>query len=485
MVHESTILIVDDQLSAREVLRGVLTGQAYNLAFASSGEDALAKAAELRPDLILLDVMMPDVTGIEVCQRLRADPLLAEVPVIMITALNDPDTLVQGIEAGADDFISKPFNHAELKTRVKTITRLARYRRLLASRSKFEWAVEQASDGYLVADNNDNILYANRQARLYLGLPLAENTPLPGVFLEITHKQYNLEPEQAWTTWPAEDQGPYYLVRPESPTSKAFWLEANASALPAGPEGDWIIKLQDVTAQLTTQRSVWEFQSLVAHKLRTPLGTLLSGLDLLIEDEITKQLSPKTADIFNIVFRSSRRLDKEVRDIMQYLITSTLVQPGSNFNLSRIHTIVSQLSADLELEPITLTHEVDLSHRYIPLSKQALELILREILENAKKFHPNETPEVGISTYILNNDQQVCLEINDNGLTLSPDQLSQVWIPYYQGEKFFTGQIAGMGLGLASVAVIIWSVGGTCRMSNRDPGPGVNLELIIPLVEAT
>ena len=123
------VLIVDDQLSAREVLRGLLTGQEYSLAFASGGEEALAKAAELIPDLILLDVMMPGMDGFELCRRLRADPVLADIPVIMVTSLDDRGSRLRGLELGVDDFVTKPFNPAELLTRVRTITRLNRQRR--------------------------------------------------------------------------------------------------------------------------------------------------------------------------------------------------------------------------------------------------------------------------------------------------------------------------------------------------------------------
>ncbi len=135
MENPTTILIVDDQISAREVLRGALTGQGYNLIFAAGGQEALKKAATVTPDLILLDVMMPEMDGFEVCRKIRAHEKLAEVPVILITALDDHDSRVQGLEAGADDFVSKPFDHTELRARVTTITRLNRYRRLVQERT--------------------------------------------------------------------------------------------------------------------------------------------------------------------------------------------------------------------------------------------------------------------------------------------------------------------------------------------------------------
>jgi two-component system NtrC family sensor kinase len=135
---DSTVLIVDDEPAMCEVLERLLVAEGHKVAFASSGAEALTLAGELVPDLVLLDVIMPHMDGFEVCRRLRADPLLAEVPVIMITALDDRNSRLMGIEAGADDFISKPFDDVELLARVRTITQLNRYRRLLFERAKFD-----------------------------------------------------------------------------------------------------------------------------------------------------------------------------------------------------------------------------------------------------------------------------------------------------------------------------------------------------------
>ncbi|HND54183.1 MAG TPA: fused response regulator/phosphatase, partial [Pirellulaceae bacterium] len=126
----STILIVDDERIGRKSLESVLLNQGFRLEFASSGEEALRRAKELTPDLILLDVMMPDMDGIEVTKRLRADVELADIPVVLVTAFDELETKLAGIEAGADDFIAKPFDRAEVRARVRGFARLNRYRRL-------------------------------------------------------------------------------------------------------------------------------------------------------------------------------------------------------------------------------------------------------------------------------------------------------------------------------------------------------------------
>ncbi len=133
-----TILIVDDNEFAREVLRGVMSDLHAHLRCAASGAEALAMAEECIPDLILLDVMMPSMDGFEVCRRVRANPRLADVPVVMATALEDVDSKLKALEAGADDFVSKPINRVELHARAQTILRLNQTRKLVKRQGELE-----------------------------------------------------------------------------------------------------------------------------------------------------------------------------------------------------------------------------------------------------------------------------------------------------------------------------------------------------------
>jgi PAS domain S-box-containing protein len=130
MSDSATVLVVDDVAANRLTLRELLEPDDYHIIEAANGPSALRLARDTPPDLVLLDVMMPGMNGFEVCHRLRADKILAEVPVIIVTALDDKASRLAGLEAGADDFITKPFNGMELRARARTITRLNRYRRL-------------------------------------------------------------------------------------------------------------------------------------------------------------------------------------------------------------------------------------------------------------------------------------------------------------------------------------------------------------------
>lgn len=117
------VLVVDDHPSSRMTAVALLSVEGYEVLEADSGPAALARVVECNPDLILLDVMMPGMDGFEVCRRLKQDDATRLIPVVFITALNDRRSLIMGIEAGGDDFLTKPFDRLELCARVRSLIR--------------------------------------------------------------------------------------------------------------------------------------------------------------------------------------------------------------------------------------------------------------------------------------------------------------------------------------------------------------------------
>ena len=128
---KNTILIVDDSLAGRNILKAILGHEGYRIEFAHTGEEAIKKSFELKPDMVLLDVMLPDTNGFEVCKLIRNNPYTSLMPVIMVTALDDRDSKLVGIQSGADEFLSKPLDPLEVKARVRNVLKLDRFRRLL------------------------------------------------------------------------------------------------------------------------------------------------------------------------------------------------------------------------------------------------------------------------------------------------------------------------------------------------------------------
>jgi DNA-binding NarL/FixJ family response regulator len=134
-VNETAILIVDDTAANIRLLQAVLSPEGYRVVAADSGPSALALAEETTFDLVLLDIMMPEMDGFEVCRRMRAMPQLEAVPIVMITSAGNQEK-VRALEVGADDFVAKPFDRAELLARVRSLLRMHGYRQTVVQQAK-------------------------------------------------------------------------------------------------------------------------------------------------------------------------------------------------------------------------------------------------------------------------------------------------------------------------------------------------------------
>ena len=479
-MYQSRILVVDDQYASRETLRTILTGEGYQVCLAEDGMAALRLAHEFLPDLILLDVMMPDMDGFETCRRLREIPLLAEIPVLFLTALSHYDARLTGLASGADEFISKPFDNDELKQRIRNITKLNRYRKLLEQRSRFEWVVEQAQEGYLLLNDSASVEYANAAARRYFHLGLEDPLP-PCPFLELAQQHYQCEPASTWESWPAptEQSLPRYLVRAETPNSQGLWLQVESFS-PAFSEG-WLVCLREVTDAVDRYQRTWYFHELVTHKLNTPLNAF-NALGMLLP-KLRPLLDPDSLDLLKVVEEGAAQLRGHLNQIVSYInmpFSSTTEDPLAVSDIAEmISAIQRQLGIDLEFFEMPPSS----CENGLPLSRSALQVVLAELLNNAKQFHPLRTPYVEIECHCDPADF-LLLQVRDDGRHLPLEVLDKVWIPYFQHEKYFTGETHGMGLGLPTVASIVWRVGGTCRILNRAEIPGIIVEIKLPLSPA-
>ena len=152
-MNEEKVLLVDDNPTNLQVLVGTLEGRAYNLLIAKNGESALRIVRNAHPDLILLDIMMPEMDGYEVCRQLKADPTSQEIPVIFLSALGDTKDKVQGLNLGAVDYITKPFQPEEVIARVDTHLTIYRLKReVQEKRDELEHELQ------IVAEEQRNLL---------------------------------------------------------------------------------------------------------------------------------------------------------------------------------------------------------------------------------------------------------------------------------------------------------------------------------------
>jgi two-component system, cell cycle response regulator len=153
------VLVVDDIMSNVKLLEAKLTAEYFDVITAFNGLECLARMAESVPDIVLLDVMMPGMDGFEVCRRIKSDPRIAHVPVVMVTALDQPSDRVAGLEAGADDFLTKPVDDAALFARVRSLVRL----KLMTDELRMRESTGQSMG---LMDPAENLLDANPVGRI-------------------------------------------------------------------------------------------------------------------------------------------------------------------------------------------------------------------------------------------------------------------------------------------------------------------------------
>ena len=139
------ILIADDNPQGVELLEAYLSDGDYEIRTAADGEETLKQIADWHPDVILLDIMMPKISGFEVCKRLRADPATRAIAVLMITALDQPSDVDRALDAGTDDFVRKPINKSELLLRVRSALRCRQYKQQLDRALAYIEAVERGT----------------------------------------------------------------------------------------------------------------------------------------------------------------------------------------------------------------------------------------------------------------------------------------------------------------------------------------------------
>ena len=159
--EETLILVVDDIPDNVQLIGQILAGEKYRIAVATNGKQAISIAEKSKPDLVLLDIMMPDMDGYEVCKRLKADSDLAEIPVIFLTGRSDTESVIEGFDVGGIDYIVKPFHDQEVLCRITNQLKLKKAQDEIIRREKFyRVIVESVPDLIFQLDPDRNIIFA-------------------------------------------------------------------------------------------------------------------------------------------------------------------------------------------------------------------------------------------------------------------------------------------------------------------------------------
>lgn len=470
------ILIVDDYPANVKLLERNLRAAGYETSSAADGEEALDKVAADRPDLILLDIMLPKIDGFEVCQRLRANEATAVIPIIMITALKETEDRIRGLEAGADDFISKPFDRGELLARVKSLLQIKYYRMMLAEREKFHAVIQDLSHGIIITDGQWRIQTVSRRAAELLGL----EEDMTGRSLDSAFGVFQVEPSldalrQSMAQSVSVELTQENLRPPRYLSGRYTRIE--------GPHGELYnaaLVFRDVTEMRQKEKLKRDFLSLVSHKLKTPL-TILSGYMSLIDQGKYGEVPPAMAEAVRISMGKVRELSDLIEKVLSYAgLTATELERAGQLVpldelLRRIRDRVANRYAGRTVD-WAFTLPSSLPRARVP--EELLAIVLDNLVDNAVKFANRPDVRVEVTAHEV---ADRCLEVSirDNGPGIRPQDREQVFSDFSQLEETFTGNISGMGLGLSTARRLVDSWGGQINFEST-PGDGARFFFTVP-----
>ncbi len=477
MSDRSRILVIDDDLSVRLRLSELLTANGdFNVAEADNGTDGLRLVSEFSPDLVLLDLMMPGISGLEVCTRVRQDPVAREVPIIVLSAADESDAMIAALDAGADDYLRKPFSSAELRAKVRTITRLNRFRGLAGERDRFRWLLDHSLEPLVIVDGDGRLVRANARAQEVFGLP-AESGAEKLELAAAVSRHFRADPPDAWEAWREgrlPDGTGFAIYQPETPQVAPRWFEVERQAL-EGTTKQTLLKFTNRSGWVRRELETFTFQSLIAHKIRTPLNGLGPILSFL-EECGSFEGDPEVSEMLRLARKSAERLEETLLSILRH--HEAVFQPERSQtpaplqSLAEIAQAAAQ-SAGLAAGLVWSGPRCSVAHAAV------LEVVFNELLGNYGKF--SEAPRLGMNLAVrAGADGGGEIRLFAPGVGLPPDVVAQLGRPFWQLEGRFSGEVPGMGLGLATARMLLRNVGGDLTFANSAEPSGLVSTLFLP-----
>ncbi len=480
----SRVLIVDDDIAVRLRVRDLLELADGHVVFeAIDGASGLAAARSCSPDLILLDIMMPGMDGLEVCQRLRQDPTTREIPILILSGAEESEALLAALDAGAEDFLPKPFAPEELRAKARNITRLNRYRSLARKRRQLQWIIDQSVEALVTLDADGRLLSANACARALFRF---EEGNAADVLTALT-EHYRPDPPDALErvragTWPGGQ--PFALNRPADRLLEARWFQVDLFTDPVDPAGTRLLKFSDRTSQVRDTLETRSFQHHIAHKLRTPLNGLGGMLDMLAESPAIAR-DAECAELLGLARESAQRLEQTVTGILKYhaalfpRLASGSGAPSPGTAASSLASLLRLAAEDAGLQPAQLRLIGNSASLIRGETMGPLRSACTEVLDNYRKF--SEAARHGVEVQILVlDDHRLRLRFTAPGPALPPEALASLGRPYWQLEGRFTGEVPGVGLGLATARLLLGALGGELRFASNSAPAGVLTEMDLP-----
>jgi signal transduction histidine kinase len=440
------ILIAEDSATQRQLLLGLLKRHGFAVTAAANGQLALDAARSSRPSLIISDVQMPELDGYGLCKAIKSDVSLKSVPFILLTTLNDPLDIIRGLECGADNFLSKPFEIDQLLSRIND----------LLAKTEVHKDQEVNTGVEVKIGNETHVITSERQQILDLLISTCEQTT--ALNNRLLDKEIAL----------------------------ARMLE----------------DLEQKNLQLEqANRLKSEFLANMSHELRTPLNAII-GFSELLKDGLCGELNAEQQEFSSDIFSSGAHLLELINDILDLSKIEAGMMPMDieTVNLDSVlnsaTTVIKERAASRRID---LRCNLESGLEPIEADARKLKQILYNLLSNAVKFTPDggrvelSARRVGREAIRLEDavpgrifpltDETVAefveISVVDSGVGMAADQLERLFLPFMQVDASPERREGGTGLGLAMIKRLAELHGGTVAVSSL-PGQGSRFSVWIP-----
>jgi PAS domain S-box-containing protein len=497
------ILVVDDQEANRHAFAVVLRSAGFRVAEADCAAGALRSVALERPDLILLDVRLPDLDGFAVCRRIKADPATRHIPVLQTSAefVSTTDK-VAGLEGGADGYLAGPVEPAELLGTVRSLLRMRRAEEALreseaVSRAMLDSAADHA---IFMVDPAGTILNWNTGAARLMGWTAAEAVGRPAAIL--------FTPEDVAAGRPAEElacalacgrsEDRRWHLRKDG---RRFWANGVVTPVPDGSGGlrGFVKVLRDETDRLRTEeerdrlleaersareaaetanRSKDEFLATLSHELRNPLSAIIGWAGMLRTGMLGEE---EAAHALETIERSARAQTQLIADLLDVsrIITGKLLLDARPVSLAdAVRGAADSVRFAAESKGVALRRDLPPGVVAVLGDPDRLQQAVWNLLSNAVKF----TPAGGEVTVRLESEPgRARIVVADNGKGIPPEFLPHVFQRFRQADSGSARAYGGLGLGLAIVRHIVDLHGGPVRAESEGEGRGARFTIELPI----
>jgi PAS domain S-box-containing protein len=491
------ILVVDDNPPLRYALGRTLRQHGFDVIEASTGEDALQLAITEQPDLVLLDVNLPDIHGFDVARRLKAGERTKTIPILQISAsFVQMEHRMEGLAAGADAYLVEPVEPGELVANIRALLRMRDAEAgLLRSTAMLTAVVEASPLPMIVFDHEGVIRTWNPAAERLFGhsreemigriavegeLVLADDTitarlrrgeTVNGV--EQRHRRKDgTEVDVSLFAAP--------LDRSATPGIVAIVEDISGRKLFERERAELLTRERDARREAeAANRLKDEFLATLSHELRTPLNAIMGWASMLRQEALDPEGRRRALEIIERNARSQQQLINDILDVSKIIRGQLRLEMQPVNVVDSLRAAIDAVGPTADAKRLSLTAMLPQDPIVVAGDRERLQQIFWNLLSNALKYTP-QRGEVEVVLSARNGDVDVT--IRDTGVGIAADVLPYVFERFRQGEGGPAREFGGLGLGLAIVRHLTEMHGGSVRAFSKGAGQGASFTVTLPTI---